>query len=713
MISVVIPERNESESLPRLLEQLHATMKEASLRYEVIVVDDYSTDNSFEILTQLVNKYPLRVLKKKGIIGKGASILEGLENTKGSVIVLLDADLVKQVKEIPHLIGELKNADIVVANRVNLENSKQPFKKMLHTKLERFFNYAIFGLNCDVQSGLKVFHSYTFDHIHVEPSKWSFDMEFLYKSVHAGFRIKGVEVTRAVRDAGRDKMNVFAAAFEMLLMSIKYKFTSPEPVQLGVGHDVAEIGWNKKRYKGFTSLSQSQSAIQTLTSPQILLMGLSFLAIVVFLIFNLHVTVVVIISLLTIFYFIDLFFNLFLILSSLRKSPAIHVSQNEIDAITEWPKYTIMCPLYKEWEVVDQFVWAIQQLDYPKDKLQVILSLEEVDKKTVDEISKMSLPHYFEVLITPDTQPRTKPKACNYALMHTTGEYVVIYDAEDIPDPMQLKKAVAAFTRLKGKNVVCLQAKLNFYNPAQNWLTRLFTLEYSLWFDLVLTGLHSINAPIPLGGTSNHFKKESLDILQGWDPFNVTEDCDLGIRLFKNGYKTNVLDSVTMEEANSSFFGWFKQRSRWIKGYIQTYLVHMRRPHEFITDWSNPHILTFQIIVGFKFMSMWINPLLWVMTITYFTLRATMGPYIESLYITPILYMGIFSLVAGNFLYFYYNMIGAAKRQQWYLVKYAFLAPIYWLMMSYASLKALQSIILAPHYWEKTTHGLHKRQAQA
>ncbi len=138
----------------------------------------------------------------------------------------------------------------------------------------------------------------------------------------------------------------------------------------------------------------------------------------------------------------------------------------------------------------------------------------------------------------------------------------------------------------------------------------------------------------------------------------------------------------------------------------------MRRPHEFISDWNNPHILTFQIIVGFKFMSMWINPILWFMTLSYFVFRTTLGPAIESLYITPVLYMGTFSLVVGNFMYFYYNMIAAAKRRQWNLVKYAFIAPGYWLMMSYASLLALKSIIFAPHYWEKTTHGLHKQKIQ-
>jgi cellulose synthase/poly-beta-1,6-N-acetylglucosamine synthase-like glycosyltransferase len=166
-----------------------------------------------------------------------------------------------------------------------------------------------------------------------------------------------------------------------------------------------------------------------------------------------------------------------------------------------------------------------------------------------------------------------------------------------------------------------------------------------------------------------------------------------------------------MEEANSHFGGWFRQRSRWIKGYIQTYLVHMRRPHEFMTDIKNWHILTFQLIVGGKILSMWINPILWLLTISYFSFRGIVGGFIESLYITPVFYMAVISLVFGNFLYLYYYMIGAAKREHWELVKYAFLVPIYWLMMSIASLKALKQIILRPHYWEKTTHGLHLKKS--
>ena len=219
-------------------------------------------------------------------------------------------------------------------------------------------------------------------------------------------------------------------------------------------------------------------------------------------------------------------------------------------------------------------------------------------------------------------------------------------------------------------------------------LTRVFTAEYSLWFDLVLPGLQSVAAPIPLGGTSNHFKTSYLHELEGWDSFNVTEDCDLGIRLAKKGYKTAIVDSVTMEEANSHLGNWVYQRTRWIKGYMQSYLVHMRSPREFLK--TNPrHFVTFQLIVGGKILSLFINPLMWIITILYFAFRATLGVQIEKLFPGAILYMGLFSLLIGNFLYLYYYMIGCAKRKEYALIKYVYIVPFYWLAMSYAAWKAL------------------------
>ena len=299
----------------------------------------------------------------------------------------------------------------------------------------------------------------------------------------------------------------------------------------------------------------------------------------------------------------------------------------------------------------------------------------------------------------------------NYGLAYAKGEYLVVYDAEDVPERDQLKKAVLAFKK-SSPQTVCVQAKLNFYNPKQNLLTRVFTAEYSLWFDLILPGLQSINAPIPLGGTSNHFRTEDIKALFGWDAFNVTEDCDLGMRIVKRGLRTAIVDSTTYEEANSGLKNWYRQRSRWIKGYIQTYLVHMRAPRTFAKMSSPAHLLGLQLIVGGKVLSMFINPLMWGITIAYFAFRAQVGETIESFFPDPILYIGLVSFVFGNFLYLYYYMIGCAKRGLYDIIKYAFLVPFYWLGMSIAAWQALYEIMVKPHYWAKTVHGLHLKLEQ-
>ena len=430
-------------------------------------------------------------------------------------------------------------------------------------------------------------------------------------------------------------------------------------------------------------------------------------------IINWKTTLIILIAILTVIYFADLLFNLFLIIRSFHTPPEIGITDEELGNMADikLPTYTILCPLYKEWSVLPQFIKAMSALDYPKEKLQVMLLLEEDDEKTIQQVRLMDLPPYFDIKVIPDSMPKTKPKALNYGLRFAEGEMVVIYDAEDIPEIDQLKKAVYAFYK-SAPDVKCIQAKLNFYNPHQNLLTRVFTAEYSLWFDLVLTGLQSIHAPIPLGGTSNHFHKKDLIELKGWDSFNVTEDADLGMRIVKAGYRTAIIHSTTYEEANSSAINWFWQRTRWIKGYIQTYLVHMRKPHLLLKHWREPHVVTFQLIIGGKVASMLINPIMWILTISYFVFRASLGSIIESLFPTPVFYMAIFSLVFGNFLYLYYYMIGCAKREQYSLIKYVFLVPFYWLAMSAAAYVSWFKLLVDPHYWAKTKHGLHLNNSQ-
>lgn len=357
-----------------------------------------------------------------------------------------------------------------------------------------------------------------------------------------------------------------------------------------------------------------------------------------------------------------------------------------------------------------EFINSIKQLNWPKEKLEVLLLLEEDDKETKTAAKKLDMPSFIRIITVPDSNPRTKPKACNFGLLHAKGEYVVVYDAEDRPDPLQLKKSYLGFKKF-GKNIFCLQSKLNYYNPNHNVLTRLFTAEYSLWFDVILPGLQSIESSIPLGGTSNHFRVKDLIKIRAWDPFNVTEDCDLGVRIFKAGLKTAIIDSTTLEEANSSAGNWIRQRSRWIKGYFQTYLVHMRHPVKFFREYGI-HALTFQLVIGMRMTFMIINPFLWLMTVSYFMFRSSVGVAIESLYPAPVFYMAAFALVVGNFMYIFNYMIGSAKRGHYGLIKYVFLIPFYWILTSVAAIKALYQLAFKPHFWEKTHHGLHIPEAK-
>jgi glycosyltransferase XagB len=468
------------------------------------------------------------------------------------------------------------------------------------------------------------------------------------------------------------------------------------------------LSFRGKKYYHFSKLKEDEMAFKRFDAFQILFLLTSTIVILISITLQTKLFFIAVIAVLSILYFIDLQFYILLIYKSLFKQPEIRISKKELKGVSDkdLPKYSVLCPLYKEKEILPQFIEAMENMDYPQKKLQVLLLLEENDKETIDAARNMGLSKKFEIIVVPHSVPKTKPKALNYGMDFVKGEYVVIFDAEDIPDRDQIKKAVLAFFKSSSK-VVCIQAKLNFYNSKQNLLTRLFTLEYSLWFDLVLSGLYSIKGTIPLGGTSNHFKTSEINRLGRWDPFNVTEDADLGIRIAQKGYKTAVMNSYTFEEANSDLNNWFKQRSRWIKGYIQTYFVHMRKPWKFFKNATFIEFLTFQLILGGKTLSLFANPLMWLTTLAYFIFNQQVGPAIQSVFPPVIFYIAFFSALVGNFIYVYYYMIGAAKRNAWNLVPYAILVPFYWLAMSISAFFALWEFIFRLHYWQKTKHGLH------
>lgn len=710
-VSIIIPTWNEEGSITKLVERIHTSLLNNNILYEIIFVDDHSTDKTRALITKLSLIYPITFLTKQGKKGKAQSLIEGFSQAQYATLCMIDADLQYPPEAISKMMEKItKGADIVVANRREYHSSE--FRRFLSVSFKKIFGNYLFGLNHDVQSGLKLFKKIVFETVRVHPrSGWTFDLEFLYKASFAGFSIVNHDISFEERKNGKSKISFLKTSLEigMDALLLRTKKLMPQHIPAGDTNSMhgAGIGFKRKKYITHTTLHHSQSAIITFVAKQKLLLAMLCILFVEGLVLNTLLTVQVFIAVLSAIYFLDVLFNFWIILKSLHVSQEIASTVQEIRKLQnkDLPVYSILCPLYKEAHVIPQFLDAITKLDWPKTKLDVMLLLEADDKRTIKAVEEMKLPSYVQTIIVPHSLPKTKPKACNYGLHHAKGEYLVIYDAEDMPDPLQLKKAFLGFKKAD-PNTICLQAKLNYYNPHQNLLTRFFTAEYSLWFDVTLTGLQSLNSIIPLGGTSNHFKTNDLKKLQGWDAFNVTEDADLGIRLFKRGYKTAIIDSVTLEEANSNFKNWLRQRSRWIKGYMQTYLIHTRDLFGF-KNTEKKHSLIFHLVVGGKIAFILINPFLWIATITYFTLYAIVGPTIEALYPPLVFYMAGTSLVFGNFLFLYYYMLGLAKREQWDLVKYVYFVPFYWLAISIAGGIALYQLIFKPHYWEKTIHGLH------
>lgn len=458
-----------------------------------------------------------------------------------------------------------------------------------------------------------------------------------------------------------------------------------------------------------------QSAQTSFTKAQIIFIVVAIVAMMTGISFSWLKTVIVINILIQIMYFLVAMFKFLMIIQGTRKGAQIRITEEEIAAIDErnLPIYTILVPMYKESRVIPTLLENLDRMDYPKHKLDIRLLIEEDDLEAQELLREMELLSYYTTIVVPDSQPKTKPKACNYGLINARGEYVVIYDAEDRPDPDQLKKVHLAFMRSPA-NCCCIQAKLNYFNSGQNILTRWFTQEYSMWFELLLPGLMQLNIPIPLGGTSNHFKTGHLKKLNAWDPYNVTEDADLGIRLYVAGYTTGIVNSRTWEEANSQTINWIRQRSRWIKGYMQTYLVHMRNPLRFWRQVGARGMLGMQVIVlATPFLPL-INPLLWLLVILWYMTHAQIIP---QMFPGAIYYMAAAELIIGNFLFVFSHVVGTywviedLHSQENYslsyrLVKHALLTPVYWLLMSVAAYKAAAQLITKPFYWEKTEHGL-------
>ncbi len=421
-------------------------------------------------------------------------------------------------------------------------------------------------------------------------------------------------------------------------------------------------------------------------------------------------TAVALIGLSTLGYLLTMGDRLLIFRQGLRSRPIV-VTDEEARAIPdeELPPYTILVPAYNEPEVVGDLIGAMAALDYPRDKLQVLLLLEADDDVTIEAARECAESDAITIVLVPPAEPRTKPKACNYGLHFATGEIVTIYDAEDLPEPLQLRRVVAAFGRLPD-NVVCVQAKLVYHNGHQNLLTAWFTAEYGLWFGYLLPGMMGSTSPIPLGGTSNHLRRDVLEDIGAWDPFNVTEDADLGLRIAAHGYRTAVIDSYTLEEANSDPINWVRQRSRWYKGYLQTWLVHIRRPVRLLRTLGLRGFVRFNLVLAGTPVIAVLNLAFWLITVLWFLGQPAV---VEAVFPWYIYFPALIALVLGNAATLYMNLIALREDDRADLLTAALTVPLFWVMMSVAAAKGCYQMIRNPSYWEKTFHGLADKPAEA
>ena len=368
------------------------------------------------------------------------------------------------------------------------------------------------------------------------------------------------------------------------------------------------------------------------------------------------------------------------------------------------PIYTVLIALHREADMAPAIVSRISALDWPKSRLDIKYVCEADDEATIQALQALDLGPECEIVLTPQFGPRTKPKALQYALQGARGTLVAVYDAEDKPAPGQLKEAWAAF-RDGDARLGCLQAPLAIANLRTSWISGLFALEYSGLFRVLIPFLARTGMPIPLGGTSNHFRRSVLEAVGGWDPHNVTEDADLGLRLYAHGYRTGTLTSATVETAPSTPGVWIRQRTRWLKGWVQTWLVAMRRPVGTVRALGLGGFAVFQLMIAGMLVSVLAHPLMFVfigLTLAWMTSTATAT--VSSLHGT-LMWVDLANIAGSYLVFIAMGWRGFTPHERTRLKpRWMLLTPAYWLMMSAAGWRALMQLVSNAHLWEKTPH---------
>jgi cellulose synthase/poly-beta-1,6-N-acetylglucosamine synthase-like glycosyltransferase len=707
-VSVFIIARNELSELPYIVDKLLSELRTLKLSFELLFVDTGFFPNTHDYLAGLSVQIPLKIITPKR--ANGNLSLEEIRNAIGSRIIIFDADLHCTSSAIPELLLGLEKHDIVIA-KPGLRN--MPWYRGVQSACGSFLRAPLFlVLGTLPVNGLRGYRSSALQTIERSPlfrEQRPAEAQLLLLAHHLGLSI------------GRMEAEMYSEIFSGWTRHVigKYIDTTWEVVSFRQ-HNSSRFLFpflyppTKQEYTaaGFTNvtdylfLSDHESAKMHVTKETF------SLAIVCAIGGSLGLWGTSIVSgwsmLQLIFFALSLMY-LTIIISKIwamilgAHYPYVHCSPEEIGSLSpaELPVITVLIPLYKEREIIPQLFRRISEFDYPVEKLDIIFILESTDQETISAFLTAQPPAHFKALLSPNVTPKTKPKALNVAFTKSKGEILVIFDAEILPDVDQLKKAYITFKQ--HPEAKYLHGRMNVYNADFNWITHLYDAEFAYFYDYYLPGIVRMGVPIPLSGHSTYFRREVIEKVGGWDSYNIAEDCDIGIRIYRHGFKSGMmLDSFSWEQSTTTIPRWLRQRTRWEQGFIQTSLVHLRFPLLLKTElgsWRNffwfLYLVPGNVILNILHIFHWGLFFLWIFT---------HAAFIEFLFPLSTIYFSMLTFIGGNYVLLMFHMLGLYSRRHYTGVKYALGSLVYWIMLGLATFRAAILFFFRPFSWDKTPH---------
>jgi cellulose synthase/poly-beta-1,6-N-acetylglucosamine synthase-like glycosyltransferase len=708
LVSVIVPCANDRRWLPGCFERVTEALRGTEFAYEILVVDDRSKDGSADYVRSVEGAMPVRLIEKKGAKGRAMSIKEGLDAATGGLVVLLDPDLRCPPDEFVTMLRTLASKDdVVVANR----------------KTYPFFAYALFSrayrwligrvllsVEADVRSGLKMFRRALMHDLRFVPEfdpRIGFDAFLLYHAKRAGWTVETVAVAytrpmfhHGVWGAIASRADLVWGAVSLRMSHVSrwfFPFLYPPQPQ-----EYFEAGFTN--INDYLFLAPEQSAKGHLTREVYMLVFYVFLFF--FLWFGLielatgrtfawsfffHIAVIQIVLIAFKLYVVWITFRL-------PPQPPRMLTPEEMG---ELPTISVILPVYKEKEIISQLCGRMEEMRYPPEKLDIIFIFEDGDGETIRAFQEHPKPAHFKGLVSPNVQPKTKPKALNVALRETKGDLLVIFDAETLPEPDQFLKAVSAFRM--DPTLDYIHCRIDVYNANANWISKSYAAEFAFFYNFFLPGLATVHSPTPISGHSVYFRREQLIKVGGWDAYNLAEDCDIGIRMFRKGYKNaTVLDSYSWEQSTTTISDWLRQRTRWMQGFVQTSMVNLRFPALLWKDLGGlRNMLMFMFHVPGGVFLNGINLVQWSMLGFWYFTR---DPHIQTIFTDVLLYISVASFMVANMAFTYFNLLGLFYRRYFSIVPYALFSFFYWLMLSFATARAILRFFRQESTWDKTNH---------